>query len=157
MAFVVFFSFLRMLTNLYRSVSWLLLQSWRRMYSAKFYPGTESELQQWILSGTVCCQWKKIWPFQGNFQNSQEKQWSCRMWLKGRNVVRLIRSYSWTAVASKFHTPWNFSHKVTSSGKVLGDGVIGVWQESTVLFLSYLWGFLSSTLPHPLYSTISTS
>jgi hypothetical protein len=59
-AFVIFFTFLRMLTNMYKSVSWLLLQSWRRMCRAKEYTGTEAELQQWILSGTGFCLWKKI-------------------------------------------------------------------------------------------------
>ena len=62
------------------------------------------------------------------------------MWLKNRNIVRLIRSYSGTAVALKFHAPWNFPHNVTSNGAVLGDGAIGVWYESTVPFVSYFVG-----------------
>jgi hypothetical protein len=68
------------------------------------------------------------------------------MWLKGRNVVRLIRTYSETAVASKFHVSWNFPHKITSNGAVLGDRAIGVWSEFTVPFVSY---FVGSCFFHP--------
>ena len=55
----IFFYFLRMLTHLYNPLSWLLLQSWKRMHRAKAYPATEVELQQWILSSTGNFLWKK--------------------------------------------------------------------------------------------------